>query len=225
MIAQLIDKQDTFELVRDKIALILASESVNQQQLAAAAGKDPTLWALRVFTERTSPWEFLRTDDGQPPTERSPVVCVWFDSSNIDLRASQTIDRQQMDASYNIDVYGIGITELTPGGGHIAGDQSAAEEAQRGARLVRNILMSDSYTTLGINRSLGLIGQRHINTIQAFQPNGAAQNAHHVSGVRLALQVKQAEHGPQTPAVIIEELSAIVRGADGQILIDTLYQF
>lgn len=225
LIQTLIDKQDTFEIVRDKVALILAEESAQQQQLAVDAGEDPTLWKLRVFTERTNPWEFLRTNDGKAPTDRAPVVSVWYDSSNIDLRASQTIDRQQMEATFNLDVYGIGVTELLAGGaGQSPGDQMAAEEAQRGARLVRNILMADSYVTLGIDRALGLVGQRHISTIQTFQPEFANQNARQVAGLRLSLQVKLSELGPQTPAVILEEISAIVRDENGEILIDALYE-
>lgn len=225
VIQQLIDKQDTFELVRDKVALILAEESARQQVLAVDAGKDPTLWKLRVFTERSNPWEFLRTDDGSPPADVAPVVCVWYDSSNIDPRASQTIDRQQMEGTFHIDVYGVGVTKiLTGGAGQLSGDELAAKEAQRGARLVRNILMADSYVTLGISRALGLVGQRHISSIQAFQPEFANQNAFHLAGLRLALQVKMSESGPQTPAVILEELSAIVRGENGEILIDALFE-
>lgn len=224
VIQQLIDKQDTFELLRDKVALILAEESAQQQVLAQAAGKDPALWKLRVFTERTNPWEFLRSDDGLPPDDVAPVVCVWYDSSNIDTRSSQTIDRQQMEGTFHIDVYGMGVTTILPdGAGQLTGDELAAKEAQRGARLVRNILMADSYVTLGVNRALGLVGQRHISTIQTFQPEFSNQNAWHVSGLRLALQVKMSETGPQTPAVILEELSAIVRGENGEILIDALF--
>lgn len=228
VIQQLIDKQDTFEIVRDKVALILAEESAQQQQLAIDDGKDPALWKLRVFTERTNPWEFLRTDNGKPPAaraDRAPVVCVWYDNSNLDQRASQTIDRQQMEATFHLDVYGVGVTEILPGGaGQIPGDEAAAKEAQRGARLVRNILMADSYVTLGIDRALGLIGQRHISTIQTFQPEFANQNAWQLAGLRLALQVKVSELGPQTPAVILEELGAIVRDENGEILIDALFE-
>lgn len=225
VIQQLIDKRDTFEIVRDKVALILAEESAQQQQLAVTAGKDPALWKLRVFTERTNPWEFLRSDDGTPPADLTPVVSVWYDSSTLDQKASQTIDRQQMEGTFHLDVYGVGVAKILAGGaGQTLGDELAAKEAQRGARLVRNILMADSYTTLGISRALGLIGQRHVSTIQTFQPEFAGQNAWHVSGLRLALQVKMSEHGPQTPAVILEELSSIVRGENGEILIDALFE-
>ena len=52
----LIDKQDSFEIVRDQIAGILYENQLAQQALAVTAGKDPALWELRVFTEATNPW-------------------------------------------------------------------------------------------------------------------------------------------------------------------------
>ena len=225
LITNLIDKSDTYELVRDKVALILAEESAAQQALAALAGKDPDLWKLRVFTERTNPWEFLRTNDGNAPADQSTVVCVWFDGSNLDLRSSQTINRQQMDTTIHIDVYGIGVTKILEGGaGHVPGDENAAREAQRGARLVRNIIMADSYTTLGFPKALGFIGQRHISTIQSFQPEFGNQNAQQLAGLRLSLNVKTSELAPQTEAVILEEINTIVRDENGQILIDATFQ-
>ena len=40
----LIDKQDSFEIVRDKIALILANEIASQQVLAKADSRNPDDW-------------------------------------------------------------------------------------------------------------------------------------------------------------------------------------
>ncbi len=224
MIQTLIDKQDTFELVRDQVAAILALESANQQALAIADGKDPALWELRVYKERSNPWEALRTDDGQLPADMSPVINVWYDTSNIDEGASQTIDRQQMNVTINIDVFGIGATTLTPGGGHEPGDRAAALEVQRGARLVRNILMADTYVTLGVPRSEGLIGQRQVSNITSYQPEFNNQNAVQVAGLRLALQVKVSESGPMAPGVTLELIDAVVFDEDGEVLINAQYQ-
>ena len=63
LIPDLIDKEDTFEIVRNQIALILANESASQVALATTAGKpDPNLWALKVYTERSNPWEQALND-------------------------------------------------------------------------------------------------------------------------------------------------------------------
>ena len=62
MIAELIDKQDNSEIVRDQIAAILATEVANQQALATADGKDPADYKLRIYTERSNPWEAFLND-------------------------------------------------------------------------------------------------------------------------------------------------------------------
>ena len=75
-IPTLIDKQDTFEIVRDQIATILVTEIVSQQALAVADGKDPDLWKVRIYTERSNAWEqFLEV----PPVDESPICNIWYD--------------------------------------------------------------------------------------------------------------------------------------------------
>ena len=59
-IQALIDKQDSFEIVRDKIGLILASESASQQALATAAAKDPDLWRNLALNSQKFSQEFSR---------------------------------------------------------------------------------------------------------------------------------------------------------------------
>ena len=53
MIQTLINKTDSFELVRDKIAMILADEFASQQALAQAEAIDPAPWDISVYTERS----------------------------------------------------------------------------------------------------------------------------------------------------------------------------
>lgn len=224
-ITQLIKKQDNFEKVRDQVASILKIESEGQKALAAAAGEDPTGWALRVFSERSNPWEFMRTDDGQPPADRTPIVCVWWDASNIDAAASQTIDRQQFNATVNLDVYGIGTTSILPNGaGQVPGDRAAAVAAQQAARLVRNIIMSDSYTALGFPRKEGIVGQRSIVSMQSHQPEYGGNNAVHVAAIRLSLQVRISETGPQTAGEEMETAGITVYSEDGEVLISAEYE-
>ena len=90
-ITELIDKDDNFEVVRDKIAQILADEIANQMVLAVDGGKDPDLWKLRIFAERSAPWAQWLDDQ----TDESPIVNVWFDNHSVDLKASNAISRQR----------------------------------------------------------------------------------------------------------------------------------
>ena len=65
MITELIDKLDNFEIIRDKIALILANEIANQKVIATNQGKTtPDEWNFKTYTERSNPREdFIKKDE------------------------------------------------------------------------------------------------------------------------------------------------------------------
>jgi hypothetical protein len=219
----LIDKVDNKELVRDQIAAILLVESTGQQALARSLGKDPDLWKLRIYTEASSPWEaFLGQDvDGSKlPVDTSPIVNVWWQSSEDDASASNTVERQKVTAIFNIDCHGYAVSRASEDG-HDSGDVLAAREAQRAERLVRNILMAGHYTYLELRK---IVWRRWRNSSSAFQPsidNRAVQN---VMGVRMALQVEFNEFSPQAEGQPIEAIALeIKRLSDGLIYLTANY--
>lgn len=217
MIAELIDKRDSFEVIRDQVAAILATESASQMALATAAGKDPDDWKLRVYLERSNPWEALLNEQN----DRSPVINVWYDNSNFDARAGNTIERQKSESVFNVDCFGFAVSRDTPGGGHTAGDEEAALEVQRALRLVRNILMAGAYTYLGLR---GLVWSRWPQSVTVFQPQIEARQIQQVVGARLAFKVVFNEFSPQVPAETLELISAGVnRSEDGQVLVTADY--
>jgi hypothetical protein len=219
MIAELIDKQDNSEIVRDQIAAILATEVASQQALATADGKNPADYKLRIYTERSNPWETFLNDQ----TDRSPVVNVWFDSSNFDKGGSNIVKRQKTEATFNIDCIGFGMSEDVPGGGHKAGDKEAALEVQRALRLVRNILMAAEYTYLGMQ---GVVWQRWPQSITSFQPQIDGRQIQQIVGARLAFNVVFNEFSPQVPAVTLELVSAEVsRSEDGEVVVNADYDY
>lgn len=219
MIEELIDKQDNFESIRDEIAAILAIEIANQQILAAAAGKDPTEWKLRIFTERSNPWEQFLNEQ----SDKSPLVNVWFDNSNFDPKASNILERQKTEAIFNIDCYGYGVSSDVPAGGHTPGDKEAAFEVHRALRLVRNILMAAEYTYLGLR---GLVWSRWPRSITAFQPEIGGRQMQQIVGARLAFRVVFNEFSPQIPTVELELVSIDVkRTEDGEIVIEADYDY
>lgn len=217
MIDTLIDKQDSVEIVRDQIAALLALESVSQMALAVADSKDPEPWRLRVYQERSNPWEALNEDD------RSPIVNVWWDSSTFDGAASNILERQKASATINVDCYGYGRSADRPAGGHTAGDQEAAETVQRAVRLCRNILMAATYTYLGLR---GLVWKRWPESISIFQPQQDNQNHSQVVGARLAMRVDFNEFSPQVTPVELELLSVqVLRDTDGLLLVQADYDY
>lgn len=216
-ISTLIDKQDTFEIVRDQIAAILVTEVASQMVLAGANAAD---YKLRIFSERSNPWgEFQNLT----PADTSPLVNVMYDNSSFDGNAGNIMETQKTTGIYNIDCYGLGISADVPGGGQIAGDRLAALEVQRALRLVRNILMAAEYTYLQLR---GVVWKRWITSANAFQPPIDGQNAQNVQGARLALQVTFSETSPQIAPTELDLLSTEVQSAaNGEILAAALFDF
>jgi hypothetical protein len=219
VITELIDKQDNFEIIRDQIAAILVSEIANQQVLAVAASKDPNDWKLRIFTERSNPWEQWLNDQ----TDKSPIVNVWFDNSNFDLSGSDVVERQKSESIFNIDCYGFGISSDDGATGHNPGDQEAALEVQKAIRLIRNILMAAENTYLQLR---GLIWLRWPQSVTSFQPEIDARQMQQIQGARIALKVGFNEFSPQVIGEILELVSIdIKRTEDGEIVLEADYSY
>ena len=215
----LIDKSDSFEIVRNQIAAILAIETTNQQALAKAAEKDSDLWKLRIFTERSIPYEQL----ANPGADLSPSINVWFDNSNIDSDKSDYVKRQKMDGTYNIDCYAFGISSDEATGGHKAGDKEAALNVQRAIRLVRNILMSAEYSYLNLR---GLVWSRWIQSITVFQPEIDKRPVPNVIAARIAFVVGYNEFSPQFEGETFEELAInVLRAETGEVYFDATYLY
>ncbi len=214
-IGSLITKVDNFEIIRDQIATIIATESASQMVFAAAANRDPKDWELRVFTERLNPWA--------SNTKASPIVNVWFDNMNFDKSASNVMERQSATGMFNIDCIGFGDSSDNAQGGHNPGDQRAAFEMQRAARLVRNILMHDSNTYLGMR---GVVASRWSQTFSTFQPSYDGRPVQHVVGGRISLAVVFNEFAPQATFDNLEYVAVdVLRADDGQILVEADYQY
>lgn len=218
MIQELIDKQDSFEIVRDQIAAILATETANQMALATLGGKNPEDWKLRVFIERSNPWEQFRGN----VVDESPLVNVWFDSSFFDGGKSSTVFEQMSETVFNIDIYGYGVSS-EDGLGHKPGDREAALVCQRGIRLVRNILMASENTYLQLQ---GLVWQRHTQSVTSFQPQQGDNNVEKIVAARIAMRVRFTEFSPQFTGEPLELLSTTVKRAeDGSIFFVADYDY
>ncbi len=229
----LIDKQDNFEVVRDQIALLINENQAAQQILATAAAEDPALWKLRVFTERATPWEqFLNEPAEGVGADQSPIVGVWYETGTFDESSSDTVHRQTHEAIFNIDVYGWGIATTDGGGGQIPGDLAAVQNAQRGVRLVRNVLMSAQNTYLQL-RAIGNpaegpgVWQRWVQSITSFQPDLGSEPAHQILGMRLALRVSFNEFAPQVDeSQLLEFVSVdIKRDSDGMLIAEVDFDY
>lgn len=219
MALTLIDKQDGFEVIRDQIAALLVAEVANQKILASAATKDSALWDLKIYTERSNPWEqFL--NDAEAIT---PIVNVWFDNERFDFSKSDLVQRQHTTGTFNIDCYGFGISQ-TNGTGHDPGDKEAALNVQRAIKLVRNILMASENMYLQLPR--GLAWDRKFNDVSMFQPSINNQFVQNVVAARMPFNVSFNEFSPQYEGELLELLTVdIKRTEDGLIVLETDYAY
>jgi hypothetical protein len=208
----LLNTPDSFELIRDKLSSLLALEFANQVRLAAAAGVDPDKYRLRVYQERTAPWqEFF--EEG---ADTSPLVNVWWDSSTFDKSTGNVVMSQKNSVTYNIDCYGYGIAADNPAGGHIVGDQAAAEAVQRAARMVRQVIMAAENTYLGMR---GTVWGRWIDSVQSLQVRAEAPNVQAVVAARVRVTVEATEVSPQTATETLELMAlSVTRHPDGLVL-------
>jgi len=217
VLQQLIDKQDNFEIIRDQIAGILKTEVVNQMALATAANKDPALWDLRIFTERSNPWENLSGDDHRP------VINVWYSTSNFDKSSARgVVDEQKANGIFNIDCYARGVSSDTANG-HQPGDKDAALEAHRALRLVRNILMASINTFLQLR---GVVTLRWPQSIETLQPDQETNSVEQVIAGRIAFAVDFVESSPQYIGEPLEIVHITVfRREDGEIFLEAEYDY
>jgi hypothetical protein len=210
LIRDLIDKRDNVEIVRDQIAAILTVELANQATLGLAP-------VPSVFIERANPWgQFIEAG-----AILAPLINVWFDSGSFDESVSNVVERQTMEAVFNIDCYGAAAGQDDGGSGHQPADLEAALQAQRCYRLARNILMAGVYTYLGLR---GLVGKRFPQTVSMLQPQLDNRASPRIAVARFALQVRFNEFSPQVEGETIETLLLQVdRRETGQVLLRAQY--
>ena len=221
MTIPLIDKQDNFEIVGLQIAAILAQATIDQQALAVLAAKDPALWKFDVFSEKFNPFGVFQDDP-----KATPVVNVWYDTSNFNPANGDTVGRQRDDADFKIDVYTAVAATDNPGGGHNPTDESTVLALHRIIRLVRNIIMHPDNVYLKLTQTVGsktrnLVGRRWINSKEKFQPQIGDRPVENVIADRISLsvsfnEVPVAEDFPELEVVGVTAKRAI----DGKVILE-----
>ena len=219
MIEALIDKQDGFEIVRDQIAAILVSEIANQQALAIAGGKDPDLWKIRIFLERSNGWEQWLNEQA----DTTPICNIWYDTTTFPKGTGNVVQRQKSETVYNLDLIGYGRSANDESGGHTPGDREASLEVQRAVKLVRNILMHSNYVHLGLQ---GTVWQKWIQSIRILQPEYNSQAIQKVMAARIALQVDFNELSPEVAFETLEYISTTIsRSETGEVYLQADYDY
>lgn len=173
--------RDTFEIVRDRIAEILAYETSSQQLQASNAGIDPSPYTYDVFVERGRPFE--RYIDGGSVV---PIVNVWFNRDSYDEGRSNSTTRQLFNGDFYIDCYASSKSKASDSG-HFSGDKLAIFNVHRVARIVRQVIMHPKYSRLGCEN----VWDRYVTNREVFNVDTGSN--FNVAGARLTLNVSYNE--------------------------------
>lgn len=217
MIATLIDKYDSYELVRNQVALILANETVNQVALATAAGKtDLTPWQYTVYVERKDPLSLIEIDDEGNVLGDSSIMSVWLD--RVDISSGTIADIQQGEAIINIDCVS-SKASLEVAENIEASDKRSSLDAERLARLARNILMNPEYIRLQLN---SIVLKRWITSIQKLFSDRTDRPYSHVVVSRVVLNVTANEDVNQIPTETLESIYIDIEKSDTGLVLPTV---
>lgn len=163
-----------YELIRDRIALIIEDELVQQ---AAITYED--LFLLPVYVQRSKPFD---------PSEVR-MINVSVESGRFD---NQTVIDSDGEYTFFVDVFGIGSYN-----GVDDGDKLASFEVQRLAGTIQAILSSPLYVTLGFDRPFIMRAK-----VTGFEPGtidrGESAN---ISVCRVTFVVKSSQNEISQPAI------------------------
>jgi hypothetical protein len=199
-IQNLIDAADNVEVIRDQIAAILKLEIENQYQKS-----QDDEYNIKIFIENARPVE-TETDEG---AELSRFINAQL--SRVDIpKSNSRIGRQAGTATFFIDCTAYGSSE-----GDYRDDKEAAFKAWRIARLVRNIIMCEPYTYLGMQ---GVVRSRIITTMETGAPNMQSE-AQATTIVRVTLEVDFIENTFGISYDTLELINFTCNSATGEVLV------
>ena len=209
------------EVIRDQIGLILASETVSQVTKAAAE-PNPTDWAFRVYMERANPVELFMAQPESGFDDQTPAVSVSYDSGSFDKHRGNVIEEQVLSGLFFIDVLAVGTAHSEETGGHVTGDELAVRNAERTARLCRNILMSALNIKLQLPQ---IVWDRWIDDIIAFRPENN-DASFQIAARRIQMRVDFSEYSPQHEGQPLEFVSVDVqRALDGKLVVEADFDY
>ena len=217
MTIPLVRNIDGFEAVRNAVANILATETVNQVAAANAWNVanptqpqlDSSEWSFDVMTEMVNASPSFIDDE----TDFQQIVNVWYDSSNID-RGRSTPTRQWTTTTINVDCIASAITEETDSG-QITGDVQAVMNAQRLARICRRILMHPDYRQFALS---SVVSTRTMVS-RVASSRSVDHPAKHIAGVQLQFEVVHLEsYDYESLSASEGALITIYREPDGKVI-------
>lgn len=191
------------ELVRDQIALIILTELPAQEAIAidlaatqpeTLAGKqaqldiDNKIYDIinNIFTEKGTHFQ----------NDQMPGLNIYFGRSDYSATEGDNVNTQVSNSNFTLEVH-LQYKHKQAGVEPIEyGDEKSARVVARILGLLRGILMSGQYITLGDEFS-GIVEKRRVTSLDVFQPDSQEDDAKQGLVGILNLDVKFRETGPQ----------------------------
>lgn len=162
--------EQNFELVRDQIAAIIKDEVANQ---AVLQPNEEALQNVSIFVDRLA----------KVNKSELPLINIFLDIGNFQ---NQDVEAQDGIYIFNIDIYFSGKSSSN----EARGDTKSLRNLQRLAGVVRAIIQSVKYITLGLEKPSVL--HRSIKNLIITDPT-SSQDGINVSQGRLTLEVRMVE--------------------------------
>ena len=169
-----------FELIRDSIGVILATEIANQKLLTSN-----NLFDAVTYLER-----FVAFD----PTELPAINVVYNDTKF----TNQDMVSQTGENTYYIDVVTSAEDSST-----MRGDKQASINCHKLLGVIRTILSAGEYRFLGLAQ--GIVQTKTISSISISQPSSNSDSLHVISG-RLEIKIKANESNNDLPSIDLTEI-------------------
>jgi hypothetical protein len=220
-ITTLLNEPDNLEKIRDRIAVILKLEFLNQCQKAIEQDvENVNDFNIGVYLERERPWQLTENSEGKNPF---PLVNVKLAGYRKENEPGSTVNRQKYIGDFIIDCYAQG----TPDNPDYFDDTDATIRAWKLGRMVRQVLMSGHYVYLGMR---DIVRRREITEAGTGTPTDRTGNiddsAVSVTICRILFAVYYSEESPQAAGVELEGISFKAftpgkePGKNGEVLLD-----
>lgn len=178
--------EQAFEIVKERIAVILTEELAEQANLAGVA-------AAPIFVDRIA-----RIDDSEVPCLNVTMERDDFDNQDVKSARGTVV--------YNVDIFiGAEATKTK------RGDTIAHAGLDRVAGMVRYILQHSKYYTLGF--APGFVHRRQVQNIQIARPEQYT-DAHNIAMGRVQLMVQMVETEGVSEGVLIKGYESSVKIAE-----------
>lgn len=204
--------ESNFEIIRSKIAIILADELANQKALNIAAKAneeakpepDPLLIAFYQLNIDSIPGEVFEERFTRITKPEFPVLNVVFVASPLD--ALITNSSQVSVARYSIEAYASAGDSVDD-----PGDKLASIKLHRLLAISRSIIMNPNYIRLGFDTVPYIIGYRQCVNIIIGQPEEGADDVKHSIFGKFDVNVKCTEDVENLSGLPLEISNTVVK--------------